>query len=76
MPDPIALNRSIKAGVVRDEDAADPESIESEGGDPLADAIDEIIDGSVGIEAVAGAGAVVGQLRVVRDEVVIDGGVT
>ena len=76
MPDPIALNRSIKAGVVRDEDAADPESIESEGGDPLANAVVELIDGSVGIEAVAGGGAVVGQLGVVGNEVVTDGGVT
>ena len=78
MPDPIALNRSIRAGVVREVDADEPECIEGGDADPLANAVAKLVDGSVGIEAVvADVGAAIGQLEVVGDEMVVpDGGVT
>ena len=78
MPDPIAVNKSINAGVVREVDAAEPESIEGGDVDPPANAVAKLVDGSVGIEAVvADVGAVIGQLEVIGDEMVVpDGGVT
>ena len=71
MPDPIVVSKFIRAGVVRDVDAADAHSIENEVVDPLAlGAVDEIIEGSVGIEAIAGDGAAVIQLGVVIGDAV------
>ena len=78
MPDPIAVNKSINAGAVREVDAAEPESIEGGDADALANAVAKLADDSVEIEAVvADVGAVIGQLEIVGDDVVIpDGGVT
>ena len=80
MPDPIVVSKLISVGVVRELNAdADVDIIGIEVIDPLAlGAVDEaIIEGSVGIEAIAGDGAVVIQLGVVigdaMDGIVDDG---